>query len=102
MLGGGATPVPAAAAEEAPSEAAAQPEAAAQETESVAQTDSAAETEVGSTTRLSEVKVEVIKEGKGKLCKDSDIATMDYVGTLYKDDTEFDKGNGFEFTVGGY
>jgi FKBP-type peptidyl-prolyl cis-trans isomerase FkpA len=27
---------------------------------------------------------------------------MDYVGTLYNDGTEFDKGSGFEFTVGGY
>ena len=56
--------------------------------------------------KLTEVKVEVLKEGNGKKCVDSQIATMEYTGVLYQDQSKvFDSnvgGEGFQFTIGGY
>jgi FKBP-type peptidyl-prolyl cis-trans isomerase len=84
-------------------------------TQSTAQTDTSTDTASaakgessgGALAKLEEVKVEVTKEGKGKACKDGDIATMNYTGKLYQDqsvvfDSSIPRGEAFDFTVGGY
>ena len=95
--------------------------ASAPATESAAQTESSTETastaetktaaasdsSAGTLAPLEEVKVEVTKEGKGKACKDGDIASVNYTGKLYQDqavvfDSSIPRGEMFEFSVGGY
>ena len=95
-------------------EAAPADEAQAATTDSAAEAPDAAaasaEAEAASTSdkkeRLTEVKVEVLKKGKGHKCKDSQIASMQYTGMLYADESKvFDSNAGsedFQFTVGGY
>ena len=60
-----------------------------------------------SSASLTAVKVDITKAGTGKACKDGDIATMNYTGKLYKDqsvvfDSSIPRGEAFEFSVGGY
>lgn len=88
--------------------------AAATTTQSTAQVEATTETvaapstaSAGSGEKLTAVKVDITKAGTGKACKDGDIATMNYTGKLYNDqsvvfDSSIPRGEAFDFTVGGY
>ena len=96
MAGGDAAPAAAPADEAAAATAEAPAEAAPAEAEASSEKKA----------KLTAVKVETIKKGKGHLCKDSQIASMQYTGMLYADESKvFDSNEGgedFQFTVGGY
>ena len=82
-MSGGAAPAAEAVAATAPvAEAAAAAETVAVAPQAAAQVESSSDA-AGGLAKLEEVKTEMIEEGSGKLCKDADIATMQYTGVLY-------------------